>query len=112
MEYKCKDCGATSGKKIPANQYAKFQEETTNKIKRAKNNKVTITTDTWMSFHKAVIAELAQHPSLELTIEYKDGGKRYSTTIPAGYDVNKLLDKNGYVGFLYLNKIFGRKELN
>ena len=112
MYYVCTSCGDIAGEKLVPSGYAQFQKDTTEKIKAATGNTVTIKTDIWISFHKSVIEELAQHPELSLTIEYRRDGKRYSTTIPAGYDVRSLLNDEGYVGFLYLNTKFGRTELN
>ena len=38
-------------------------------------------------------------------------GQKYEVTIPAGSDIVSLLDENGYVGFRYLDAVFGGKEI-
>ncbi|MCR4745437.1 MAG: hypothetical protein K5894_09445 [Lachnospiraceae bacterium] len=44
---------------------------------------------------------------IELLFNYR--GKRFCVEIPAGYDITKLLDQNGYCGFLRLASILGIK---
>lgn len=59
---------------------------------------------------KAMVDALATRPDVSVQIVFpkdKTGAESYSVTIPAGYDVNSLVDANGYCGFMYLNSIFG-----
>lgn len=59
---------------------------------------------------KAMVDALATRPDVSVQIVFpkdKTGAESYSVTIPAGYDVNSLVDANGYCGFMYLNSLFG-----
>jgi len=59
---------------------------------------------------KAMVDALATRPDVSVQIVFpkdKTGAENYSVTIPAGYDVNSLVDANGYCGFMYLNSLFG-----
>ena len=59
---------------------------------------------------KAMVDALATRPDVSVQIVFpkdKTGTENYSVTIPAGYDVNSLVDANGYCGFMYLNSLFG-----
>lgn len=48
---------------------------------------------------------MAAHPGMSYVITMKYKGVKYRFTIPAGYDVNSLLGKDGYAGVLYLNMV-------
>ena len=44
-------------------------------------------------------------------IKYMYQGKKYEVTIPAGSDVVSLLGETGFVGFRYLDLVFGGREI-
>lgn len=59
---------------------------------------------------KTMVESLSKRPDVSVQIVFpkdKTGAESYSVTIPAGYDVNSLVDANGYCGFMYLNSLFG-----
>ena len=60
---------------------------------------------------KAMVEALATRPDVSVQIVFpkdKTGTENYSVTIPAGYDVNSLIDEKGYCGFMYLNSVFAK----
>ena len=58
-----------------------------------------------------MIAALSARPDIDINIVFNYGGKQMKVTIPAGYDLNSLLDEFGYCGFLRLMSILGATEL-
>ncbi len=50
-------------------------------------------------------------PDIDVNIVFYYGGKQMKVTIPAGYDLNSLLDEHGYCGFLRLMSILGGTEI-
>ncbi|WP_022775994.1 hypothetical protein [Butyrivibrio sp. AE2015] len=70
-----------------------------------------IQTDRVSCFDKKMIQAFASRPDIDVNVVFTYGGKKLKVTIPAGYDVNKLLDDNGYCGFLRLMSILGATEL-
>ena len=48
---------------------------------------------------------------IKLVIDYMDKGQMYEVVIPAGTDVNTLMNDEGYAGFLFLSGKFGRHEI-
>lgn len=70
-----------------------------------------IQTDRVSCFDKTMIQAFASRPDIDVNVVFTYGGKKLKVTIPAGYDVNKLLDENGYCGFLRLMSILGSTEL-
>jgi len=72
---------------------------------------MNIETDRVACFDKKMIEAIAARPDIDVNVVFTYGGKRLKVTIPAGYDVNSLLDKGGYCGFLRLMSILGSTEL-
>jgi hypothetical protein len=102
IAYRCPDCGYVE-QRLPVSGYTVFIANACRSIKDAKANAtVKITTDRWMSFHRSVIEQLAKRPDVTVDLTYRYKGKNYGITIPAGTDLGSCLDKNGYIGFLYL----------
>lgn len=66
----------------------------------------------WFSLSKRALSALKSSPNTSLTILYRYGGKKYSFTIPAGFDFDQLQDFNGWYGFMYLKMVFGGHEIN
>ena len=56
---------------------------------------------------RAMLEAFAQKSNIEMQVRFPFGNKNFSVTIPAGFDINKLLDKNGYCGFLRLLSFLG-----
>ena len=75
------------------------------------NGAFNIQTDRVSCFDKKMIQAFASRPDIDINVVFTYGGKKLKVTIPAGYDVNKLLDENGYCGFLRLMSILGSTEL-
>ncbi len=97
--------------KVPVTAYYTFNNDVNQKISSAaKGSTVKIETSNFISFHKSVMEALAKRPDVSMEISFLDGeykGNRMIVTIPAGTDVMSLVDKNGFVGFLYLAGKFG-----
>ena len=75
------------------------------------DGKVIIDTKDWHCFNKTLAEKIADRKDVSVTINYKYQGKKYEVTIPAGSDIVSLLDENGFVGFRYLDAVFGGKEI-
>ncbi|WP_034443523.1 InlB B-repeat-containing protein [Butyrivibrio sp. AE2032] len=101
----------TKETKVPVTAYYTFNSDVTQKIgSAAKGSTVKIETSSFISFHKSVMEALAKKTDVSMEISFLDGeykGNRMIVTIPAGTDVMSLVDKNGFVGFLYLAGKFG-----
>ena len=65
----------------------------------------------WFSFNKKTLSTLKDNPNLSLTIIFTYNGRKYTFTIPAGYDLDLLQDSNGWYGFMYLKMMFGGEEI-
>lgn len=108
----CSFCGAVKENSMEAvSAYQIFTRLCEKKIREAKGTELTIETGIWVSFHKSIMAALAEKPDLNLTINYTYQHKKYTVTIPAGTDVMALLNEDGYCGFRYLDQQFGGKEI-
>ena len=75
------------------------------------DGKVVIDTKDWYCFNRTLAEKVTNMKNVTVTIKYKYQSKNYEVTIPAGSDVISLLDENGFVGFRYLDAVFGGKEL-
>ena len=64
-------------------------------------------TDRISCFDRAMLETFAKRSNVDMQVLFPLGSKKISITIPAGYDINKLLDKKGYCGFLRLLAILG-----
>ena len=72
---------------------------------------LNIETDRVACFDRKMIEAIAARSDIDVNVVFTYGGKRLKVTIPAGYDVNSLLDEGGYCGFLRLMSILGSTEL-
>jgi hypothetical protein len=109
MTYVCSNCGEVLYR-VPVTAYYLFNKNTAEKIRNAKQGE-TIKVDTalWISFHEMVLKAMADRPDVTLEVHYLDKGHKGAEktfTIPKGTDTVKLLDKNGYAGFIYLDGLF------
>ena len=75
------------------------------------DGKVVIDTEDWYCFNRTLAEKIADRKDVAVTITYKYQGKKYEVTIPAGSDIVSLLDENGFVGFRYLDAVFGGREI-
>lgn len=90
-----------------------FLENSASFIRGCRSSSLTIDCSdlSWFSFNKKTLAALQENPDLSLTIIFTYNGRKYTFTIPAGYDLNLLQDANGWYGFMYLKMVFGGKEI-
>ena len=72
---------------------------------------LVIETDRVACFDKNMIETLATRSDVEVNVVFTYNGKKLKVVIPAGYDVESLLDENGYCGFLRLMSILGAEEV-
>lgn len=83
-----------------------------NKI--AKNNRgaksVSIYTGNPICFNKGIINALTKN-KIDVVYYFMHKGHLYSVTIPAGTDLNRVLERNGFAGPLYVGKILGTSRL-
>lgn len=88
---------------VPNSAYAAFLQETADVIQNTRQKEVTICTDRWMSFDRKVFEAIESRPDVAVIINYQYQGDVYSLIIPAGTDVNLLMDENGFGGFRAVN---------
>ena len=75
------------------------------------NGAFNIVTDTIGCLDAGMIEAFSSRPDIDVNIVFYYGGKQMKVTIPAGYDLNSLLDEHGYCGFLRLMSILGGTEI-
>lgn len=112
MRYRCKYCGSVEYE-VPTAAYYVFNKETQDSIKNAAlNETVTISTPVFISIHEMVKDALVERPDVTLVLDYKNNGKIYEMTIPAGSGntLDTLFGDNQYAGFLYLGGTFATIE--
>lgn len=112
MAKQCIICGAIlEYTEVPNSAYAAFQQEAIAAILQAQTGEVIISTQRWVSFHQSVLEAISLRADVEVIIKYRYQGEEYEATIPAGAEVNKLADENGFCGFRYLNLVFDENNL-
>ncbi len=88
-----------------------FERESADKIKEAPMfGTVNIETSSWNSFGSGIRDALTARPDVTLKVSFLSGGykgKRLKLTIPAGYDIASLYDKNGFCGLCHAGTILG-----
>lgn len=75
------------------------------------DGKVVIDTKDWYCFNRTLAEKVTSMKDITVTIKYKYQGKKYEVTIPAGSDIVSLLGETGFVGFRYLDLVFGGREI-
>lgn len=109
--YRCVKCGATLGYGEVANSaYTTFLKETADAILNAQQESVVIDTKIWVSFSRSVFEALRSRPDVAVTVNYYYEGQPYVLQIPAGTDVDLLMDENGFGGFRYIEKVLNMKN--
>lgn len=108
--YICDGCGAENGRRS-ISAAGIFQVETIGKIKNApKNGKITLDMVPWNSFGVGIRDALLARPDVSLTVSFLSDGYKgipLKVTIPAGTDVSKLFDKNGFLGLCHAGTVLG-----
>jgi hypothetical protein len=79
--------------------------------KAPKGGAFNIETDRVSFFDRNMIEAFAKHNDIDINVVFTYNGKKIKVTIPAGYDVTKLLDDNGYCGYLRLLSLLGGTDL-
>lgn len=93
-------------------KYTERQEQAQQMIKNAKQGgRLVVELGDFISFNRKTFEALSKRPDVTMTVIYKWKGIKYKVTIPAGYNVLDLLNKDGYCGCLYLNAIFGSEVI-
>ncbi len=69
---------------------------------------MVINTKLWTSFNKTVFEAMKSRPDVTVTVNYKFEGNPYVLTIPAGTNVDLLMDENGFGGFRYIENVLGK----
>ncbi len=64
-------------------------------------------TDRIATLDRAMLETFAKRGSVDMEVLFPLGSEKISVTIPAGYDINKLLDNKGYCGYLRLLALLG-----
>lgn len=107
----CKKCGAVVEYQ-PISAIAAFLRNAEKSVLNAAQDAVvTVETDRWLCFDRAVMDAIASRPDVTVVVNYRYQHRDYTVTIPAGYDVIGLLDENGFCGFRYLDLILDGKEI-
>lgn len=75
------------------------------------NGTVAVNTEIWTCYNREIIDALSQRPDVTLVTNYRYNHVDYTVTIPAGYEVDTLLDENGYCGFRHLDQVLGGSEI-
>lgn len=112
MRYRCKVCG-TVEYEVPVTAYYVFNKETQEAIwQAAPNATVKAETPIFISFHEMVKEALVARPDVTLVVDYKNVGKSYEMTIPAGSgaQLETLFGDSKFAGFLYLGGAFATVE--
>lgn len=109
---RCKYCGEVqSDSKISITGYSIFSKDTIKAIQNAAKKEVIAETDRWESFPVKVLQVISDKKDVSLTIRYKHLGNSYTLTIPPGADLSPLIKDNLFIGFRYLDSMFGGSQI-
>ena len=61
------------------------------------------------SFDRTVFEAIKSRPDVAVTVNYSYEGQKYVLQIPAGVNVDTLMDENGFGGFRYIDKVLNTK---
>ena len=106
-------CGETNGTFVEAGSAVHlFIRNIIKSINNApQNGTVTVNTEIWTCYNKEVMDALSQRPDVTLVTNYRYNHIDYTVTIPAGYEVDTLLDENGYCGLRHLDQVINGSEI-
>ncbi len=108
---KCVKCGAVlSYEKVANSAYHTFLKETADAIANAQQPTVVIDAKMWVSFDRTVFEAIKSRPDVSVTVNYSYEGQKYVLQIPAGVNVDTLMDENGFGGFRYIDKVLSTKD--
>ncbi len=108
---KCVKCGAVlSYEKVANSAYHTFLKETADAIANAQQPTVVIDAKMWVSFDRTVFEAIKSRPDVAVTVNYSYEGQKYVLQIPAGVNVDTLMDENGFGGFRYIDKVLNTKD--
>lgn len=107
-------CGETNGTFVEAGSSLRlFIRNVIKSISEApKNGTVTVNTKIWTCYNKEVMDALALRPDVTLITNYRYNHTDYTVIIPAGYEVDTLLDENGYCGFRHLDQMINESDIS
>lgn len=105
--YQCTDCGAVlEYKDVPNSAYTAFLKEAEKLIQSASpQSEIIISTDRWVSFNRDVLEAMKVRQDITVQVNYRYQGENCSLVMPAGVDVELLMDENGFAGFRYIEEI-------
>ena len=110
--YQCEKCGMVIDYvDVPNSAYAAFLKEAAERIQNTQEKEVTIYTDRWLSFDRKVFEAIESRPDVAVEVNYQYQGERYLLLIPAGTDIDLLMDENGFGGFRYMNDKLFEKQM-
>ncbi|MDO4303693.1 MAG: hypothetical protein Q4D94_07225 [Bacillota bacterium] len=109
LEEHCERCGQhMSYQEVPNSAYVSFLDEAAERIQDAGwGEQVVISTDRWISFDRRVFDRLAEREDVSVLVEYRYEGSDFAVLLPAGTNMEEVLDENGFCGFRYLASLFG-----
>lgn len=108
--FQCVKCGAVLRyEEVSNSAYSAFLKETADAIVNAQQKEVVIDTRIWVSFDKSVFEAIKSRPDVTVTVNYYFEGQPYTLQIPAGTNVDTLMDENGFGGFRYIDKVLHTK---
>lgn len=88
------------------NESSPFHKFETDSIKEAKASGKIDATGGWKSFDRGTLNELSKLGK-DISVTYDFNGHTYCVVVPKGFDPQKLVNEEGYCGFLYLAKVYG-----
>ena len=106
MAYVCK-CGAVMYS-MPLTGQSTFIINSANKILNAgPGATIHISTTHWISFNTVIRDAIKKRPDVTIVVDFLSEGHKgepLSFTIPAGYNVDVLFDKDGWAGFCFVRE--------
>ncbi len=99
------------GIKLPMLTDAQYKGVMINNINQtAAGGTLCVEFDRMACFDRAMLEAFAKKGNIDMEVVFPYKGKKLSVVIPSGTDVNRLLDKKGYCGFLRLADLLGAEE--
>lgn len=106
LAYQCMQCKTVLEYiEVPNSAYVAFLKETENIIINAQSKEAIVSTGLWLSFNKDVFEAMKKRPDVTVIVNYRYQGEMEQIVIPAGIDVEFLMDENGFCGFRHMAKM-------